>query len=146
MTGSPMVKPSYTPTTAPYWEGLAVHELRIVRCRICGASYWPWSACREHDNEPYLANMEWVAASGLGRVFAHNVHLQTMNPAFPAPYVYALIELDEGPLVMGNIEGDWSVSDGRLIRAGDRVKAVFVDVPDSHTVLSFELIGGVRNG
>lgn len=142
MTGSVNVPPSLTETTAPFWEGLERGELLVFQCRDCRTSYWPYAACRECENEPYLANMRWVAASGGARILSFNLHEVALSPNFPAPYVYALLELDEGPVIMGNIEVDWESENPKEFRIGDRVEAVFVRVANSHTVLSFARVSG----
>ena len=43
--------------------------------------------------------------SGRGRVFSFVVYRRTYHPAMPAPYVVALVELDEGPRLISNIVG-----------------------------------------
>lgn len=127
--------PLMTPTTDVVWDGLKDGELRIMRCRTCSATYWPFTGCRNHDNEPYLRNMEWVAASGLGRVFTFSIHLQTFHPAFPAPYVFAIVELDEGPLIPATLTGFEPAPGG--VHVGDRVRAVFERLDDDAALLRF---------
>ena len=70
-----------------------------------------------HENEPFAANMEWAEASGRGKIFAFNRHHMAFHPGFKdeIPYVYALIELDEGPLVSSTLVGD-RTAEGRLRR------------------------------
>jgi len=46
-----------------------------------------------------------VDVSGDGRVFSYVVYRRTYHPAFPAPYVVALIELAEGPRLISNVIG-----------------------------------------
>jgi len=89
----------------PFWDNVANRQLSVMRCKTCGAYYWPASYCRNHDNEPFLGNMEWVPASGKGTVFAFNVHHWAFDAALKeqVPYVYALIELEEGPLIGSNV-------------------------------------------
>lgn len=91
--------------TAPLWEGLKRHEFRLFRCKKCGAWYFPVAYCSKHNNEPFYGNMEWAQASGKGKVFAFLIHYKAFHQGFinDVPYVYALIELDEGPLMSSNI-------------------------------------------
>ena len=42
---------------------------------------------------------------GRGRVFSFVVYRRTYHPGMPAPYVVALVELDEGPRLISNIVG-----------------------------------------
>jgi uncharacterized OB-fold protein len=76
-----------------------------MHCRKCGAWYWPYTGCRHHDNDAFLENMEWEAASGRGKIFTFTVAHVSFNSAFPAPSIYAIVELDEGPLMPTNIIG-----------------------------------------
>jgi uncharacterized protein len=89
----------------PFWEGLRRHELLVFRCKSCGASYWPVAYCRTCPAEPFYGNMAWAPASGRGKVFAVNIHRFAFHPGFKEdlPYVYALIELEEGPIYGTNV-------------------------------------------
>lgn len=44
-------------------------------------------------------------ASGRGTVFSFNIHNVAFDPAFKddIPYVYAMIELEEGPMIATNV-------------------------------------------
>lgn len=132
--------PIMTSTTQPVWDGLRDKTLLVHRCRTCSATYWPFSACRNHDNEPYFANMEWVPASGRGRVHTYSVHLQTFHPAFPAPHIFAIVELEEGPLIPAVLDGFDGLPDG--VTVGAEVEADYVEL-DELTVLRFRPAGGV---
>jgi hypothetical protein len=91
-----------------FYEGLTQHKFLVWRCKTCGASYWPKAYCQNHENEPFAANMAWAEASGFGKIFAFNRHHMTFHPGFKdeIPYVYALIELDEGPLISSTLVGE----------------------------------------
>ena len=60
------------------------------RCARCGSSAWTW--------EP---------SSGRGRVFTWTVTHRPIDPAFvnELPYAVLVVELDEGPRVVGNLLG-----------------------------------------
>ncbi len=45
------------------------------------------------------------AVSGCGRVTTFTVYRRTYHEGMPAPYVVALVELDEGPRLISNIVG-----------------------------------------
>ena len=100
-----------------FYEGLKKHKFLVWRCKTCGASYWPKAYCINHENEPFAANMEWAESSGRGKIFAFNRHHMAFHPGFKdeIPYVYALIELDEGPLVSSTLVGS-NAAEGRLRR------------------------------
>lgn len=89
----------------PFWQRVERHQLSVMRCTVCGAHYWPAAYCRNHENKPFFGDMEWVPASGRGTVFAFNVHHWAFDAMFKdeIPYVFALIELEEGPLFGSNV-------------------------------------------
>lgn len=91
----------------PFWQGLQRHDFLLFRCKVCRDWYWPVTYCRKCPPQPFFGNMEWVRASGLGKVFASNIHYRAFHPGFAqdVPYVYALIELEEGPLFGSTIIG-----------------------------------------
>ena len=95
--------PNPTEEMRPFWDGLQRGEFLLLRCKRCGAWRWPVAGCREHPNDPYLENLAWTRASGGGNVFAFTVQHAQHTPAFPVPYVYAAIELDEGPMMASNV-------------------------------------------
>lgn len=121
-------RPSIDNDNADFWEGLRQHTLLVYQCRTCGARYWPRAFCQNHANEPFAANIETTPASGRGKVFAFNIHHWAFNPAFSekVPYVYALVELDEGPL-MSSMMVD---VDPAAVRVGMPVEIVYEDYPE----------------
>ena len=56
--------------------------------------------------------------------------------AAQTPYVVALIELDEGPRMMANVNGDDALS----VRIGDRVGVTFEDRGDGALIPQFNRI------
>lgn len=52
-------------------------------------------------------DLEWRQAGGRGRIYSFTVIRQAARPCFAAdvPYVYAIVELDEGPRLLTNIVG-----------------------------------------
>jgi uncharacterized protein len=121
-------RPNIDDDIRPFWEGLRRHEFLLFRCKTCGAWYWPASYCRHHANQAFMGNLEWQRASGKGRIFSFNVHHWAFHPAFKedVPYVYALIELDEGPMFGTNIVGCRPED----VSIGQRVEIVFEDHPE----------------
>jgi uncharacterized protein len=123
-----------------FWEGLRNHQLLLWTCSTCGAQYWPKAYCTQHENEPFARNMSWQPGSGRGTIFAMNRHHWAFHPGFKddVPYTYALIELEEGPLISSTIVGR-QPSD--LTDVGQAVQIVYEDYPeDGFTIPRFELI------
>jgi uncharacterized OB-fold protein len=97
-----MPLPTVTPLTAPYWEGLAAGELRFQRCGHCGNA---WLPAREECPRCLSDSVVWEASSGRGRVISWVVYHSAVHPAFAdrVPYNVAIVELDEGPRLITNI-------------------------------------------
>jgi uncharacterized OB-fold protein len=119
--------------SAPYWEGLTAGELRLQRCGDCGRYvFYPRSVCPHCLGE----GLEWVPTSGRGRVYSFTIVRRAMNPAFAAevPYVFAIVELDEGPRVTTNIV-NCAPED---VRVDMPVKAAYDSVTSELALLKFE--------
>ncbi len=127
--------PSLDEDIEPFWKGLKRHEFLLFRCKTCGAWYWPVSFCAKHPNEPFYGNLEWTKSSGKGKVFAFNIHYKAFHPGFKddIPYVYSLIELDEGPMFGSNIIG----IDPKEVKIGMPVEVVYEDITEEYTLPKF---------
>ncbi len=77
-------------------------------------------------------DLEWVEASGLGTIYSI-----TVNRSKASSHNVAIVELDEGPRMMTNIEGVETAA------IGARVKARIVEV-DGEAAVMFALLDGVR--
>jgi uncharacterized OB-fold protein len=109
-----------------FWDACRHHELRVQKCRACGAlRYYPRALCPSCLS----ADTEWVLSSGQGTVYTYTVTYQNQSAGFrdELPYVLAYVELDEGVRLLTNIVG--CAPDNVAI--GMRVSVVFDDVtPD----------------
>jgi len=97
----PVPKP--TPETQPYWEGALADELRIQRCTPCEEFYfYPRPFCPRCMS----ADVQWVTVSGRARLHSYVINHRAA-PGFEAeaPYVIAIVELEEGPRMMANLVG-----------------------------------------
>jgi uncharacterized protein len=110
--------------SAPWWAGLAEHELRLQRCHDCDTFRWPPRAL---CNRCGSLDWSWVAASGRATVASWIVNYHAFSDAFSAPYVVVLARLDEQDdiLVPGAYGG---APDGDGLRVNRRVVAAFDDV------------------
>ena len=83
-----------------FWEGVEQGELRIQRCGGCGTLRHPprpmCPHCRSTDHDH-------VVASGRGEVFSFVVHHRPEVPGRDHPFVVALVELEEGTRIVGNV-------------------------------------------
>lgn len=131
-TEYPKPLPRATLISKPFWDGLREEKLLVQRCRACGRlQHYP----RPHCIGCLSTDIDWVQASGRGTVYSYTVVRRAAHPAFAAdvPYIFAVIELEEGPHVAGN------VVDAPLeaVRIGMPVTAVFDHVTPDVTLLKW---------
>jgi uncharacterized OB-fold protein len=83
-----------------FWAGTAVGELRIQSCNACGALRFPpgpaCQSCVAYDRG-------YMVAAGTGTVFSYVVHRHPPVPGKELPIVIALIDLDEGVRMVGEV-------------------------------------------
>lgn len=116
--------PRLDPVTTTYWEATTRGELLYQECPACGhRQFYPRACCTSCLAEPV-----WKQASGRGTVHTFSVIRQNYAAPFKAwtPYVVAIVELDEGPRIMGNVVG-CDVDD---VSIGQRVVVEFVPMSD----------------
>jgi len=78
-----------------YWDAARDGTLLIQRCAACGAhQFYP----RRHCTKCFAPDPDWVAASGRGTLHTFSVVYRSANPEFAddCPYVFAIVELEEG--------------------------------------------------
>ena len=78
-------RPNIDHDNAPFWDGLRRHKFLLWRCRTCGASYWPKAYCRNHDNEPFAANMEWAETTGRVKNLRHPREKSAVEESLSVP-------------------------------------------------------------
>jgi uncharacterized OB-fold protein len=97
---SQTLRPLVSHDTAFFWEGTAAGELRVQHCPSCGRlRHPPGPMCPSCGAE----KQDWVVASGLGTVFSYVVHHHPKVPGKQLPFVVALVELDEGVRMLGEL-------------------------------------------
>ncbi|GAB3905226.1 OB-fold domain-containing protein [Kibdelosporangium lantanae] len=117
-----VIRPQVNQDTRFFWDGTAVGELRIQNCPACGVlRHPPGPAC------PGCGSLEpsYVVASGRGSVYSYVVHHHPPVPGKTLPFVIALVELEEGVRMLGElvsgepriglpVEVSWSRVDSEL--------------------------------
>jgi uncharacterized protein len=125
------IRPTVSPDTAYFWDGLCAGELRIQRCGGCGALRHPpgpmCPACHSADRQH-------VVASGHGEVYSYVVHHHPPVPGRTAPFVVAVVELPEGVRMVGNV-----LADPGDVRIGAAVRIEFERVDDDLVLPSWRL-------
>lgn len=96
------VLPSPIGPNAELYAFWAKGELRLQRCTQCQAWRHPpryrCAACGSAD-------ITWDLASGRGHVFSWTITHRAVDPAFEPPYAVVVVELEEGPRLVGNLAG-----------------------------------------
>ncbi len=121
--GEGITRPSVSRDTGFFWAGAAAGELRIQRCGACGQlRHPPGPACPACG----ALRPEYVVSTGRGRVYSYVVHHHPPVPGKRPPYVVALVELEEGVRMLGELLGAQPTE----VRIGLRVTATFVPAGD----------------
>ncbi len=123
----PVLRPAANRDTAFFWEGTKQGELRIQRCLACGALRHPpgplCTRCGSHERGH-------LVASGLGTVYSFVVHHHPPVPGKELPLVIALVELDEGVRMLGDLHD----VDPDSVVIGQRVRSRMQRVDDDLTL------------
>lgn len=129
---SKTIRPQKNQDTEYFWEGTAAGELRIQKCNACGELRHPpgpmCPTCHAHDRG-------YVVASGKGTVFSFLVHHAPQLPGKELPITLALIELEEGVRIVGEVQGNRD-----QITIGSPVQVVFEKIDDELTLAQWEVI------
>jgi uncharacterized OB-fold protein len=129
----PLPRPLNPGLTRPFWEAAKRHELVMPRCTTCDhLFFYPRSECPRC----FSATLEWVRVSGRGRLHSFTIVYQPANAAFrdSAPYVYAVVQLDEGPRLVSNVVQ----CDPEAVRVDMPLVAVFDDVTPEWSLVKFK--------
>ncbi len=127
------LKPVPTPSkiSAPFWAAARRHKLVLQRCERCRAFiYYPRPRCPECLDD----RLTWEEATGRGTVYSFTVVRRAASRAFSdAPYILAIVELEEGPHITTNI-----LAAPEAVRIGMKVTAYFDDVTPECTLVKFK--------
>ncbi len=110
--------------SAPYWKAASEGRLLVQECPSCGHRQWyPRALCTACGADP-----EWLECSGRGTVHTFTVVRQFGMKPFrdELPYVIAMIDLEEGPRMMGSITD----VDPDTVAIGQPVEVHFVNAAE----------------
>lgn len=90
------------PEEAQFWQFVATGRAHLQRCGTCQVWVHPSAPVCPDCLEP---NLVWEALSGEGTVWSYTVYRHSFADHLTAriPYCLVLVELSEGPLLMGNL-------------------------------------------
>ena len=116
--------PAIDDVNRDFWAAAAEGRLLVQACPRCGhRQFYPRALCTVCGDTP-----EWLECSGRGTVHTFTIIRQMGMRPFrdELPYVVAMVELEEGPLMMGNVTD----CDPESVRIGMPVEAHFVRAAD----------------
>ncbi len=126
--------PIPTPTTQPFWDGLAEHKIRIQYSPSLGSYvFYP----RVLAPGTLADDLEWREISGAASLYTFTVAYRAVAPHFAAdvPQMLAVVEWDEGPRFSTEIVN----ADPADLTVGMRLRPVFFDYPEAGvTMLRYE--------
>ena len=116
-----MMRPASSRDTTFFWEGVKAHELRIQKLADGSLQHPPVPAVWQDKGEP----TDYVVASGKGTLFSFVVHHAPKVPGRTLPFVIALVELEEGVRMLGELRD----VDAAEVKIGMPVRATYIDFP-----------------
>jgi uncharacterized OB-fold protein len=134
MTSPSRPTPLITDLTQPFWDATKAGRLAIQRCGACGYyNHPPRPACDRCQS----AELAFAEVSGRGTVWSFTVMHQKSVAGFEevVPYLTALVELDEQPmlLLVTNLPGVEPAD----VRIGMRVRVSFEAMDDGSMLPQF---------
>ncbi len=91
------------PTTEEFWAACAERRLTVQKCNDCGhCQMYPRPYCLQCSSN----SLKMVDASGSGKIYAITTIRIPVTDELPPPYQLALVDLDEGPRLLTNINGE----------------------------------------
>jgi len=133
-----MLRPVISRDTEFFWDGTRSGELRIQR----------WGDTLRHPPGPMPpdgdlgAKPDYVVASGRGTVYSYVVHHRPAVPGKRLPFVIALVELEEGVRMLGELVD----ADPATVFIGQPVRVVFRAVDDRLTLPAWRPADGETGG
>jgi uncharacterized OB-fold protein len=103
------------PTTEPFWKACEEGRLTIQRCSSCAShQFYPRPFCLACEGTA----LEWVDSAGQGTIYSLTTVRLPVTDGLPPPYLLALVDLDEGPRLLTNIQAETA-------EIGDRVSVAW---------------------
>ncbi len=129
-----VIQPEKDYDSVPYWESLKNHKAKIQRCEECGKFRFPPAPTCYYCGK---ASGIWENISGKGKIYSwivinHPIDKRLSNEV---PFVVALIELHEGPRVVGRLIG----CNKDEIKSGLPVQVLYDDLDSELTLMNFQI-------
>jgi uncharacterized OB-fold protein len=124
--------PEIDEDNAEFFDSCRNHAMKLQRCLGCDTfRYYPSAVCPMCQSFAF----EWHEVSGDASVYTFTVVHRPPSDAWAAdvPYVYALVQLEEGPMMPTNVIG----CDPSEVGIGMPVRVVYRDATDEITIPLF---------
>jgi uncharacterized protein len=129
------------PTTPPpvmgmydavMWRSIRDGAMELQHCAACDTTLYPPAPVCPHC---LSGDLKWRAVSGKGTVLSWVVYHKTYLEAYPAPYNVIAVRLDEGAVLISNLEAP--TPEGSWI--GRKVSMIYKTMPDGLVLPKFVL-------
>ncbi len=135
LRGMPLPRPDHD--TQPFWDAAQEGRYVVPRCVACGVGHWPPGPMCPHC---FGAEIAWGDAPTHGTVYSWVVATHPVAEVLvdQVPYAIALIDLEPGVRVVGNVVG----CDPSAIQAGLAVEVFFEEREEGVRVPNFRIPSG----
>src|SRR5688572_7485779 len=116
----------------PMWDGIRRRAMALQRCAGCARFQYPPSPACPHCGGD---DLHWTPLSGSGSILSWVIFHKTYLPAYPAPYNVVAVRLQEGPVMISNLEPP-APTDSWI---GSDVSLVYVTMPDGQVLPRYRL-------
>jgi len=116
---SDMPQPKIDPWNKPFWDACREKRLIAQKCRATKGVWMPPSPVSPFAPD---AGWDWIECTGAGRILSWVIFHQKYFAGFAEriPYNCAVVELDEGAVLVSNVDGP-----NEAIQIGRRVRVAF---------------------
>lgn len=122
----------FSPYDEPYWGSVTDGAMKAQKCKSCSTMRYPPAACCP---KCLGVETEWVTLSGKGTVLSWTTFHRQYLPAYPAPSTIVAVQLEEGPMMISNIEETERAS----LRIGAAVRMIYADHSDGYRIPRFTM-------
>ncbi|WP_250454632.1 OB-fold domain-containing protein [Caballeronia sp. ATUFL_M2_KS44] len=117
---------------AVMWQSISNGALELQHCACCDTTLYPPAPVCPHCLSDGL---QWRAVSGRGTVLSWVVYHKTYLDAYPAPYNVIAVRLDEGAVLISNLEAPLPEESW----IGRKVSMIYSTMPDGLVLPRFVL-------
>ena len=110
----------------PFWEAAQQERFILKKCDECELVFW---YPRAHCPDCWSSRTSWVPSCGQGSVYTYTVMRKVK-----VPYVIAYVHLDDGPIMLTNLQ----IEDFENIHIGMRVDVTFAMAVDGSKIPVFK--------